>query len=567
MTPLARVLIVEDEVIVALELQSHLERLGYAVLDTVTTGEEALEQAAALRPDLILMDIRLAGRLDGIEAARRIRTTQEVAVVFLTAYGDAATLERAKEASPFGYLLKPFNERELFATLEVALHKYRAQRRLQESHDDLVQLLDGLHLGTVLTDERGHITFMSQAARQLLGLEDSVVRDIPWPQAFPFNSSVLDRLKAMAHHDPAEATRLPARVERRDGRQYWAEIEVRDDPRHPERRIFVFYDATEVFNLRQQLTARQAYHDLIGTSKPMQAVFQQIEAVARVDSTVLIEGETGTGKELVARAIHNASHRKHKPFVAVNCAALTETLAASQLFGHRRGAFTGAVTDHEGYFGAAHGGTLFLDEIGDIPLDVQVNLLRVLEQRTITRVGETTPRPVDVRIVAASHRSLPEEVEKGRFRADLLYRIRVARVELPSLHERTGDIPLLVETFLTQCSTRMRKPMTDVSTEAMRALLDYAWPGNVRELRNVMEYAVIRAQGPILQREDLPPELKHPQLPGNIRAGTFSEATEKGRILAALQHTKGNRKEAARVLGISRATFYRWLTQHGLDTP
>jgi PAS domain S-box-containing protein len=419
----------------------------------------------------------------------------------------------------------------------------------------------------VLTDERGHITFMSQAARQLLGLEDSAVRDIPWPQAFPFSSSVLDRLKAMAHHDPAEATRLPARVERRDGRQYWAEIEVRDDPRHPERRIFVFYDATEVFNLRQQLTARQAYHDLIGTSKPMQAVFQQIEAVARVDSTVLIEGETGTGKELVARAIHNASHRKHKPFVAVNCAALTETLAASQLFGHRRGAFTGAVTDHEGYFGAAHGGTLFLDEIGDIPLDVQVNLLRVLEQRAITRVGETTPRPVDVRIVTASHRSLPEEVEKGRFRADLLYRIRVARVELPSLHERTGDIPLLVEAFLTQCSTRMRKPMTDVSTEAMRALLDYAWPGNVRELRNVMEYAVIRAQGPILQREDLPPELKHPQMPGNIRAGTFSEAAEKGRILAALQHTKGNRKEAARVLGISRATFYRWLTQHGLDTP
>lgn len=565
MNTLARVLIVEDEVIVALELQSHLERLGYEVLDTVTTGEEALQKAAALRPDLILMDIRLAGRLDGIEAARRIRTAQEVAVVFLTAYGDAATLERAKEASPFGYLLKPFSERELFATLEVALHKYRSQRRLQESHDDLVQLLDGLHLGTVMTDEQGQITFMSQAARQLLGLEGHDLLGTSWQRAFPFSRSVLDCLEAMARHDPAEPARLPARVERRDGRQYWAEIEVRDDPRHPERRIFVFYDATEVFNLRHQLNAGQAYHDLIGTSKAMQVVFQQIEAVARVDSTVLIEGETGTGKELVARAIHNASHRKHKPFIAVNCAALTETLAASQLFGHRRGSFTGAVTDHEGYFGAAHGGTLFLDEIGDIPLDVQVNLLRVLEQRTITRVGETTPRPVDVRIVAASHRSLPEEVEKGRFRADLLYRIRVARVELPSLRERTGDIPLLVETFLNQCSIRMRKPVTEVSTDAMRALLNYPWPGNVRELRNVMEYAIIRAQGTVLQWDDLPPELKQPLRSAHRTANTFSEVTEKGRILAALQHTNGNRREAARMLGISRATFYRWLTQHGLD--
>ena len=556
------ILIVEDEVLVALELQSHLQGLGYKIVDTITSGETAVKQARALQPDLVLMDIRLDGSMDGIEAARQIRAAQDIPIIFLTAFGDKNTLERAKRTAPFGFILKPFKERDLFATIEVALNTHRLERHLQESHDDLVQILDGLRLGTAMTDKEGTITFLSQAARRLLGYEQEGGLGLHWDVAFPFSEATLEKLRAMVTHQPEQPTKVSARVERTDGKHYQMEVEVQDDPRNPERRIFVFYDVTEVYDLRRLLDAQARFHDIIGNSKAMQAVFQQIQAVAQVDTTVLIEGETGTGKELVAQAIHDTSHRSKKPFVVVNCAALTEALAASQLFGHRRGAFTGAVTDRQGFFGAANGGTIFLDEIGDLPLDVQVNLLRVLEQHTITRVGETRPSKIDVRIVAATHRTLPEEVEKGRFRADLLYRIRVARVELPALRNRRSDIPLLVRAFLNQSSTKLGKDETEVSSDAMRCLLDYAWPGNVRELRNAIEYAVIRSQEPILQRDALPPEIQNT----DRRDTLFANApdTEKGRILAALAYTDGNRSEAAKLLGISRATFYRRLADLGI---
>ena len=555
-----KVLVVEDEVIVALELQNHLERLGYEVVDSVTSGEKAVRQAAQLQPNLVLMDIRLDGALDGIEAARRIRAAHDIPIIFLTAFGDEETLERAKETGAFGFILKPFRERELYATIEVALSKHRAEHWLQQSHDDLMQILDGLRLGTAMTDKTGRITFLSRVAHSLLGYHAGGGLGLPWDATFPFAEATLRALHAMLAKDPIERTKVPARVSLPRSRSYQMEIEVQDDPRNSARHIFVFYDVTEVYDLRRLLNDQARFHDLIGKSEVMQIVFRQIESVARVDTTVLIEGQTGTGKELVARAIHDASHRRDKPFVVVNCAALTETLAASQLFGHKRGAFTGAVSDQQGYFGAADGGTLFLDEIGDIPLDVQVNLLRVLEQRTIARVGETQPRPVDVRIVAASHRNLPDEVEQGRFRADLLYRIRVARIELPPLRARRHDIPLLVQAFLSQSSARLGKELSDVSHAAMRCMFDYGWPGNVRELRNAIEYATIRAQGSLLQREDLPPEVRDiDQVPFDTMPDS-----ERDRILAALKQTGGNRKEAAKLLGMSRATFYRRLAQYDI---
>ena len=564
MTVPLKVLVVEDEVIVALELQNHLERLGYDVVDSVRSGEEAVRQAVRLQPDLVLMDIRLEGNLDGIEAGRRIRAEDDIPIIFLTAFGDQETLERAKETGPFGFIIKPFKERELFATIEVALSKHQSAHRLQQSHDDLMQILDGLRLGTAMTDEAGRITFLSRTARSLLGYHAGGGLGQSWETTFPFSEATIQALRAMLTEEATERTKVPARVSLPRGRPYQMEIEVQDDPRNPARHIFVFYDVTEVYDLRRLLNDQARFHDLIGESEAMQIVFQQIKGVARVDTTVLIEGQTGTGKELVARALHDASHRRAKPFIVVNCAALTETLAASQLFGHKRGAFTGAVSDQQGYFGAADGGTLFLDEIGDIPLDVQVNLLRVLEQRTITRVGETNPRPIDVRIVAASHRNLPDEVKQGRFRADLLYRIRVARIELPPLRARRHDIPLLVQAFLSQSSARLGKDLTDISHAAMRCMLDYGWPGNVRELRNAVEYAAIRSHGPFLQREDLPPEVREADQ-ASLLFDTVLDS-EQERILAALKQTGGNRKEAAKLLGMSRATFYRRLTQYGIGT-
>jgi transcriptional regulator with GAF, ATPase, and Fis domain len=249
------------------------------------------------------------------------------------------------------------------------------------------------------------------------------------------------------------------------------------------------------------------FHGLFGASSAMRSIFDEISRLARVDSTVLIEGETGTGKERVARAICQASARAGKPLVTVNCAALTESLAASELFGHKRGAFTGAVGDHNGVFEAAAGGVILLDEIGDIPRSQQPFLLRVLEEREVTRVGETTPRKIDVRVLAASNRSLEGEVAAGRFRSDLFYRIRVAHIIVPPLRERAGDVLLLAKRFLDQIREKNRSAPRAISEEALRTLSRYPWPGNVREVKNVIEFATIRCAGEIIQRADLPPEI------------------------------------------------------------
>ena len=307
------------------------------------------------------------------------------------------------------------------------------------------------------------------------------------------------------------------------------------------------------------------YQDLIGKSHSMQLIFHQIQEFSRVDSTVLIEGETGTGKELVARAIHQASHRKDHPFIAVNCAGLTESLVASQLFGHKRGAFTGAVSDQQGLIEAAEGGTLFLDEIGDIPLTVQTSLLRVLQEREITRLGESRLRKVDVRVLAATHHNLAKDVTTGTFRADLLYRIRVGRVLLPALRERREDIPLLISHFLNQYRATTGRLVEAVSNEALRLLMVYAWPGNVRELKHAIEFAVIRCPHSIVRPQDLPPEVvnQDERFPVALQE-EIAPTPEKDKILTALKETGGNRSAAAKLLGISRLTLYRRLARLGI---
>jgi DNA-binding NtrC family response regulator len=321
--------------------------------------------------------------------------------------------------------------------------------------------------------------------------------------------------------------------------------------------IVFLYDVSEVRALRRRVEERASFDDMIGASPAMQDVYRLIEDLAQVDSTVLVEGETGAGKELVARALHTRSRRSGGAFVAVNCAGLPESLVASQLFGHKRGAFTGAVADQRGLFEAASGGTLFLDEIGDVPPGVQTSLLRVLQDKQVTRLGETSSRKIDARVVVATHRDLNEEVREGRFRADLLYRIRVGRIRLPALRERREDIPLLVKRFLADLRAEIGKPVSGTSTEAMRVLTAYRWPGNVRELRSALEFAVIRTRSERIQPDDLPPELDAPP--------ADSDEAERRRYENALERAGGNRTRAAELLGISRATFYRRLGQLGLD--
>ena len=428
-------------------------------------------------------------------------------------------------------------------------------RQLDKSRSDLISILNEFRLGTAMTDEKGRVVFLNASAQETFGRCDTDQPNKAWRNLFDLANGDADALEAMLQKLPTERAKVAVHLDRAEGQRVWLEVDVKDDPRDTRRKIFFFYDVTEVHDLRRLLDDRAHFHDLVGKSQAMQTLYKQIPDVARVDSTVLIEGETGTGKELVARAIHFSSHRKDKPFVAVNCAGLTESLLSSQLFGHKRGAFTGAVEDHRGLFEAANGGTLLLDEIGDIPMTVQNQLLRVLQEREIVRLGETLPRKIDVRILAATHRNLSEEAANGRFRADLFYRIRVARITLPPLRQRREDIPALAASFLAQFSAASGKHVSEISREAMRLLADYDWPGNVRELRSAIEFTMIHCTGAVIQADDLPPEIFQPAdvIPGDPLLD------EKSRFLQALDRSRGNRALAARLLGISRATLYRRL--------
>lgn len=326
----------------------------------------------------------------------------------------------------------------------------------------------------------------------------------------------------------------------------------------------------EIDHLRRRLDQKFGLDKIIGQSKQMKDIFARIQRAAPVDSTVLILGESGTGKELVAQALHHNSPRKKGPFVAVNCAAVPATLVESELFGHVRGAFTGATDRRIGRFEQADGGSLFIDEIGDFELGLQAKLLRVLETLTLTPVGGHEDRKVDVRVIAATSRDIRKMVEQGTFREDLFYRLNVVQVNLPPLRERPDDIPLLVDHFLKEISEQKHTPMKRVSPEVMRNFLSYRWPGNVRELRNALESMMVLAEGELLTENDLPDRIRHgSDSPGTARqlpVGLSMEELERLAIQKALDQCGGNRTHAAGRLGISVRTLQRKLRQYEHDT-
>ncbi len=341
-----------------------------------------------------------------------------------------------------------------------------------------------------------------------------------------------------------------------------------DEDRHTGA-VLVVKDVTRLLDLEKRLDERKQFRNIVGKSKHMQAIYQLIEQLANVDSTVLIQGETGTGKELVAEALHYGGVRANAPLIKVNCSALSESLLESELFGHVRGAFTGAIRDKEGRIQAAGGGTLFLDEIGDISPLLQLKLLRFLEQKEFERVGESNTRKADVRVITASNVDLLEKVNQGRFRQDLYYRLNVMVINVPSLRERTEDIPLFVEHFLAHFGGVFHKNFSGITKDALSVLMHYPWPGNVRELKHCLEHACILCQHGPIGVHHLPREvLTRKRLPSRaIQAFHGGRQHDLGRqdILEALEQAEGNKAKAARMLGIDRTTLYRKMARHQID--
>jgi transcriptional regulator with PAS, ATPase and Fis domain len=323
----------------------------------------------------------------------------------------------------------------------------------------------------------------------------------------------------------------------------------------------------EIESYRRELAAEDRFHGMIGRSVAMQQLFDLVRNAARSDAPVIVYGESGTGKEMVSRAIHDEGLRRGGPFIKVNCAALNESLLESELFGHVKGAFTGAFREREGRFEAAHTGDIFLDEVGDLPLATQIKLLRVLEEKVIERVGDHRPIPVDVRIITATNRDLQELVARGAFREDLFYRINVIPIQVPPLRRRLEDIPLLAESFFRRIRLKSGKPIEGISQAALELLACYAWPGNVRELRSAFEFAFVSCTGATIEPQHFPHHVSNPEerVCTPPPAADNLEDIKRQRLISALKQSRGNQSETAKILGISRTSVWSQIKRFGID--
>jgi two-component system, NtrC family, response regulator HydG len=323
----------------------------------------------------------------------------------------------------------------------------------------------------------------------------------------------------------------------------------------------------QITSFQRQLHLEDGFCGMIGTSPPMQQVFNLIANASESDAPVIIYGESGTGKELVARAIHETGRRKEKAFMKVNCAALNESLLESELFGHVKGAYTGAYRSREGRFESARGGDIFLDEIGDLPLSTQVKLLRVLEEKVVERVGDNRPIHVNVRIISATNKDLKGLVDEGAFRNDLFFRINVIPIRLPALRERVDDIPLLADAFFRRVQMKSSKAIRGISNEAMSLLMIHDWPGNVRELKSVFEYAFVACHESLIRPFHLPPNIFHAREESKMSRDITADTHEmqKRELIDALRRSAGNQSEAARLLGVSRVTVWSRMKKLGVD--
>ena len=453
---------------------------------------------------------------------------------------------------------------------------------LQKDPQILGMVLEAMADGVFTVDAQGRFVSWSPGAERITGYRREEVvgqpcRIMEGPNCKGF-STVADLLES-PNPPPEGICNQECKALSRDGRELYLHGNVRvltDADGTIVGAVGTFTDLTSFIQanekialLEEQTKNRHAFERLVGKSTPMQEVFRRLRLASQSDVTVLITGESGTGKELAAQAVHALSARHDKPFLSINCGAIPETLLESELFGHVRGAFTGAVRDKIGIFEAADGGTLLLDEIGDVSPLLQLKLLRVLQEHEVQPIGATRPRKVDVRLIGATNKDLAALVQDGALRDDFYYRVHVFEIPLPPLRERREDIPLLVEHFIRDVAQGNHKSVTGIARDALQRLMDYSWPGNIRELRNAIEHAFVTVQGENLTLLDLPLEIRQPSASSGLSVAssrtTVADSAERQRILDALRQVGGSRTETAKILGFSRVTLWKKMRQFKID--
>jgi len=631
-----KVLIVEDEYVVANNLRLILAKAGYSIVGIAISVEDALEHMEKQKPDIVVLDIMLNGERSGIDLAKTL-TAQHIAFVYLSANSNQTILEEAKKTDPYGFLVKPFREKDLIVTLDIAWYRQKnsVEARLLQEVSLQKQLLD---ISNGKSEAKQKLLEVSQAIRTFIpfdlivtradsdsgyvncgylrtgfseyefiteaDLMDSASPKAPlgkktgstvkkpdsfqpnadnlefirnstvanekiWMDYFKMESSLNFRLKIVT------GTEFSYNFYSRQRELYTEKhagvlklftkclTNVTEKMFHPEI-PFASETLKEYANTGSEYPERPEFNGIIGRDSLLLAALDLTIQVAPYNTSVLILGESGTGKEKIARAVHQLSPRRDQPFIQVNCGAIPSSLIESELFGHEMGAFTGATEKRKGKFELASGGTIFLDEIGELPLDMQVKLLRVLQEKEISAVGGNIPFKVDVRIVAATNRNLEKEVAEGKFRLDLYYRLNIFPITIAPLRERKSDIPALVSFFVNKFCREFNRPIPEVDESMMQQLLGYQWPGNVRELENIVERSVILNEGknkltlkqPLIDNSISNPHKSSIETLDDVKQ--MQMETERSHLIAVLKIAKGRirgQNGAAELLKIKPTTL------------
>ena len=555
-----RILLVDDEEGIRFTLACILRKEGFQV-EVAADCSQAVALLEVAPYDVAFVDIMLAGE-SGIDLLRDFRASAPaMQVIMFTGYPEVESAVEAVRLGAFDYITKPVRYETLMLATRHALKAKMMNDERERYQANLDAIFRSVSDSIVMVDKEGRLAHYNLQAETQCGYSQGLIGSDA--AAIEFGCGGLCR-KALLETLSSNSARTIRRFEccTPEGKNRVVSFNatpVAEADGTISGAVAVIRDETRLVDLERTLRKRGQFHSIIGASAPMLKVYSLIEALADVQTTVLINGESGTGKELVAEALHSAGGRTAGPFVKVNCSALSETLLESELFGHVRGAFTGAIANKIGRFEKAHGGTLFLDEIGDISPAIQMRLLRVLQEREFERVGDSTPIKVDVRIIAATNQNLPEMVADGKFRQDLYYRLNVIRLALPPLRERHDDIELLVAHFIAKFNAKFGRDIRSASDDVMAVFKTHTWPGNVRELEHVIEHAVILCQFDVINLPDLPLDQFNSLRGPSEQIKSSAAPPDNLTLEEALAMTDGNKTNAARLLGISRRTIYRHL--------
>jgi PAS domain S-box-containing protein len=559
-----KILVVDDEESIRFTFDIFLSEDGYKVT-TAENYDDALTYMDETDFDLIFADIVMDGKsgIDLLKAARQKKPGTPV--IMITGVPSIETATESLRHGALDYIIKPVRQDALIRAVNVALKHKALVEEKEKCRLNFEGIFRSVKDGIVTVDKSLRVLEINSAAMKICGVrrQDLLHKPVNEMAQHCQGKCLASLNDIIEQRKPLEKLYIECHLD--DAKKQVVSITA--SPLLGQNNDFtgavmLIRDETQLVELKRSLKKKHDKEYFVGSCEAVRKAKTLIKDLAEVQTTVLVTGESGTGKELVLEALHHNGDRRNKPLVKVNCAALSENLLESELFGHVRGAFTGAFKDKVGRFQRADGGTLFLDEIGDISPRMQLRLLRALEAMEFERVGDSTPIKVDVRIVTATNQNLQSKVASGEFRQDLYYRLKVVEIHLPPLRERKDDIPLLANYFLARFNTKFKKNINGISSDTWKAFLHYPWPGNVRELENTLEHAFIRCHQDVITVDHLPHELqaKHDELPA---WKNLSEEQEALALQRALQSARWNKSKAANLLGISRRTIYRKMEKFG----